>query len=98
MLVQEYQRAKGLILRRCAHVLLHGEMATKRSELERVHGLRTLFIVKVDVTPRPVHVGFLGAIGIVLHPQRRAQRIQQLPVADLLFGLSYIEETGMESF
>ena len=59
--VEKEQRAKGLILRGGGDVAFDGQVREKRFHFRAAHVLGMALVMKQDVVPDPVHVGFFGA-------------------------------------
>jgi hypothetical protein len=63
--IQKAQGAEGLALGRGRHALLDRQMSQEQGDLRHAHIFGVAFLVMENVTSHPVHVGGLGAQGIV---------------------------------
>ena len=77
LLVEEEQRAQGLVLRRRGHVALDGQRAEEPGDLGGTHPGRMPLVVEQDEAPDPADVGLLGAQAAVSRAQGRAYAVEQ---------------------
>jgi len=60
--VHEDNGAGVLILCRCGHAAIHGQMRQERTNLVRPEFLRVPLVVEQDESPCPGHIGLLGPV------------------------------------
>jgi hypothetical protein len=77
VLVEEKQRAEGLILSRGGDVQIRREVAEKRRDLRLAHLVGVAFAVEENEPPYPIDIGLLGAYGIALYSQMPTDAVQQ---------------------
>jgi hypothetical protein len=75
--IEKEQRTERLVLRGGGHVAFDRQVGEERLHLGAAHVLRVAFGVEQNVARDPIGVGLLGAIGIVLEPQRIAHLIEK---------------------
>lgn len=76
LFVQIQKRRLGLVLGRRRNLPVHRQVRQKFLHLSTAHILRVALAVKQDKTPRPIHIGRLGANAVVARTQVIAQSNQ----------------------
>ena len=77
LLVEEQQRALGLVLRTGRDVAHRRQVRQERLHLPRAHPGRVPLAVKKDEAFNPVQIGLLGAQTVVLDPDLLAHALEQ---------------------
>ena len=76
-LVQEKERALGLVLRAGGDVSHCGQMGEKRLDLAGAHLGRVALAVKMDEASNPVQIGLLGPQAVVFQADLEAYALEQ---------------------
>jgi len=64
LLIEEEDRAEGLVLGWGSYILVHGQMGEELFDFCCFHLLWMLFVVKEDEALDPIDAGFFGADGV----------------------------------
>ena len=78
MLVQEYEGAQGLILRRGGDTLLDSQVGEELTDSFFTESGRVLFVMEEDVLSDPLEVRFFRAQAVVPCPQGMTYLIEKL--------------------
>jgi hypothetical protein len=76
LLVEEKQRAKGLVLRGSGDALIDGEMTKEGCDLSFAHFGRVAFFVKEDIPADPIQIGPLSSDAVTFHAQMPANAVE----------------------
>lgn len=75
--IEKQQGIERLVLSGRGYILIFCEVGEKGFNLCGAHFGGVAFVVKEDIAPGPMSLGFFGAIGIMLQPDGIAKLIKQ---------------------